>query len=480
MCDESLEGSKIRPDAMLRAPSGTNWEFEGFKVLTEMRLLLSEATPVPLTSKAFDTLVLLIANRDRVVTKDELLRSVWPDVAVEEGNLTQQIFLLRKALGESAQQPRYIVTVPGHGYRFTAHVTAIADDPATPEVAPRAAEAPSTAWSRRSKFIGGGLIVFGILALLAMVLGSTWMLDKASPPLDWMNARSTKVTESGKATYGAISPDGRYVAYVENDGDEYSVWVKQVATDGKTQVVPRQPLVLTYLSFSPDGEYIYFSRGTPRRGGFVLSRVPAIGGLATPILDDVDTPISFSPDGREFVFMRGAGPETHIVVAAAGGGSQRILATRRSPLAFSFFAPDWSPDGKVVAASGIERSNGPHSIVLLPVDGGNSRELYTSAGRLGRVRWLPDGSGLLTVVSEGLEEPRQFGRLTGGTIWRIGYPAVEPNDSRPIWPTTTPVAWTSGRTAARSRACSIRSCRTSGLRPPTTWTCLDSSPGAIP
>ena len=200
----------------------------------------------------------------------------------------------------------------------------------------------------------------------------------------------------------------------------YSVWVKQVATDGKTQVVPRQPLVLTYLSFSPDGEYLHFSRGTPRRGGFVLSRVPAIGGLATPILDDVDTPISFSPDGREFVFMRGAGPETHIVVAAAGGGSQRILATRRSPLAFSFFAPDWSPDGKVVAASGIERSNGPHSIVLLPVDGGNSRELYTSAGRLGRVRWLPDGSGLLTVVSEGLEEPRQFGRLTGGTIWRIG------------------------------------------------------------
>ena len=240
--------------------------------------------------------------------------------------------------------------------------------------------------------------------------------------LDWTNARITKVTESGKATYGAISPDGRYVAYVENDGDEYSLWVKQIATDGRTQVVPRQPLVLTNLSFSPDGEYIYFARGTPRRGGFVLSRVPAIGGLETPILDDVDTPISFSPDGREFVFMRGAGTETHIVVAAAGGGSQRILATRKSPLAFSFVAPDWSPDGKVVAASAIDGSNGSQSIVLLPVDGGSSRELYASDSRLGRVRWLPDGSGLLTVISEGLERPRQFGRLTGGTIWRIGYP----------------------------------------------------------
>jgi DNA-binding winged helix-turn-helix (wHTH) protein len=96
---------------MLEPASGTAWAFEGFKVLPDMRLLLSDGTPVPLPSKAFDTLVLLIANRDRVVTKDELLRSVWPDVVVEEGNLTQQIFLLRKALGESAQQPRHIVTV---------------------------------------------------------------------------------------------------------------------------------------------------------------------------------------------------------------------------------------------------------------------------------------------------------------------------------------------------------------------------------
>ena len=259
------------------------------------------------------------------------------------------------------------------------------------------------------------------------MLGATWFArGKADPRLDWTNARLTKVTESGKATYGAISPDGRYLAFVENDGDEHSVWVKQIATDGRTQVVPRQPVVLTNLSFSPDGGYIYFARGSPRRGGLVLSRVPAIGGLETPILDDVDTSISFSPDAREFVFMRGAGPQTHIVVAAAGGGSQRILATRKSPLSFSYVAPDWSPDGKVVAASAIDGSNGSESIVLLPVDGGTSRELYTGDSRLGRVRWLPDGSGLLTVISEGLRGVRRGHansvRLTGGTIWRIGVP----------------------------------------------------------
>ena len=197
--------------------------------------------------------------------------------------------------------------------------------------------------------------------------------------------------------------------------------VKHIATDGQNEIVRRQPLVLKNLSFSPDGQDIYFARGTPRRGGFVLFRVPVLGGLEKPILDDVDSSISFSPDGREFAFMRGAGPETRIVVAAVDGGSQRNLATRQSPIAFGFFAPDWSPDGKVVATSEVDVIKGSQFIVLLPVDRSPSRELYPSDHRLGRVRWLPDGSGLLTVVSEALLSPQQSARLSG-TIWRIGYP----------------------------------------------------------
>ena len=122
------------------------------------------------------------------------------------------------------------------------------------------------------------------------------------------------------------------------------------------------------------------------------------------------------------MFQRGADPESHIVVAAAGGGSQRILARRKFPVRFSVFAPDWSPDGKVVAAAVIDASNGSRSIVLLPVDGDSSRELYRTDSGLGRLRWLSDGSGLLTVISERLER-RQFGSVSGGAIWRIGYPS---------------------------------------------------------
>src|SRR5215467_9710399 len=85
------------------------------------RLLFRAGEPVALTPKAFDTLLILVQNAGRLLGKEELMRSLWPDTFVEDGNLTQNIFMLRKALGESATD-RYIITVPGHGYRFAVDV----------------------------------------------------------------------------------------------------------------------------------------------------------------------------------------------------------------------------------------------------------------------------------------------------------------------------------------------------------------------
>lgn len=412
----------------LRAASGASWEFERFQLIPEKRLLLNDGSTVPLTSKAFDTLVLLVENRDRVVTKDELLHAVWPDVIVEEGNLTQQIFLLRKALGESAQQPRYIVTVPGHGYRFTAPVKEVSPGAASdPAIAERVGTPRPVRRARLAVIVGVVLAGISAIAGVAFVINVRTALDGRAW-LDPARVRITKVTETGNATSAAISPDGQYVAYAETDGDEYGLLVQQIATGGITPVVAREPRILGSLTFSPDGQYLYFTRGVMNRGGFVLHRVPAIGGPEMPVLDNVDTAVSFSPDGRRFAFMRGAGAETRIVVADADGGAQRVLASRKAPLAFWFAAPSWSPDGKfIAAAAGDQSQSGRNSIVLLPLDGGADRELYTSNDRIGVVRWLPDGSGLLTVISETLA--RQFPPwftprvpLSGGAIWRIGFP----------------------------------------------------------
>jgi len=103
------------------------WEFDYYRFDYERRLLLRGEEPVQLPAKALDTLFVLIQRRGEVVTKDELMKEVWPDAFVEEGNLSQSIHVLRRALGESVEDHRYIVTVPGRGYRFVAEVREIAE-----------------------------------------------------------------------------------------------------------------------------------------------------------------------------------------------------------------------------------------------------------------------------------------------------------------------------------------------------------------
>ena len=101
------------------------YEFGRFRVKSDERVLLREGELVPLTPKAFDILLTLLENDGRIVHKEDLMKKVWPNTFVEEGNLTQNVSLLRKALGESANGPQFIETVPRRGYRFVASVSKI-------------------------------------------------------------------------------------------------------------------------------------------------------------------------------------------------------------------------------------------------------------------------------------------------------------------------------------------------------------------
>jgi DNA-binding winged helix-turn-helix (wHTH) protein len=101
------------------------YRFGPFVLDPASRLLLREEQPVSVTAKVFETLVVLVENRGRVMTKDELLLRLWPDTTVEEASLAQNISTLRKALGDNPKDHRYIATIPGRGYSFVAVVTEI-------------------------------------------------------------------------------------------------------------------------------------------------------------------------------------------------------------------------------------------------------------------------------------------------------------------------------------------------------------------
>ena len=103
------------------------YEFGPFRMDPDKQRLLRENNPVPVTPKAFETLLALVRRSRDVVSKEELLKEVWPDSFVEESNLSQNIFLLRKALGDTAENREYIVTLPGRGYRFAAPVRTVTE-----------------------------------------------------------------------------------------------------------------------------------------------------------------------------------------------------------------------------------------------------------------------------------------------------------------------------------------------------------------
>src|SRR5215510_6526875 len=102
------------------------YEFGPFHLDTDERLLMRDGRITPLPPKVFDTLLVLVENSGRVVSKDELMHTLWPDTFVEESNLTQNISQLRRALGDGASEAQYIETIPKRGYRFVAGVRPLA------------------------------------------------------------------------------------------------------------------------------------------------------------------------------------------------------------------------------------------------------------------------------------------------------------------------------------------------------------------
>src|SRR5919202_5995498 len=111
--------------AMSKAEESLVYEFGAYRLDVHERLLLRADVPVALTPKAFELLVALVSRGGHLVTKEEIFREVWAGSYVEEGNLTQNIYTLRRALGESADGEIYIETVPKQGYRFVVPVRVI-------------------------------------------------------------------------------------------------------------------------------------------------------------------------------------------------------------------------------------------------------------------------------------------------------------------------------------------------------------------
>src|SRR6476646_3101133 len=135
----------------MQTPVANLYEFGEFQLDTGKRLLRRlDGTPVPLTSRVFDTLLYMVRHHDAVLDKERIMEAVWPDSIVEENNLAQAISILRQVFGETPASHSYIVTVPGRGYRFVAEVhkrngNMVSAAPPGPTITPTSVQKPSEA-----------------------------------------------------------------------------------------------------------------------------------------------------------------------------------------------------------------------------------------------------------------------------------------------------------------------------------------------
>src|SRR3954452_1514457 len=177
--------------------SRSAYQFGPFQLQVDRRRLLRDGDPVALAPKALETLLALVEQRDRVLTKDELLQRIWGDTVVEEGGLTRNISLLRKALGESPDDHRYIVTVPGRGYRFVADAAVVGESTRDGPVSASTdlkGDAPLTpvlaSWPWRRWLLGmaavlaAGTLIYSLRSLRATATGRPQITALAVLPLE--------------------------------------------------------------------------------------------------------------------------------------------------------------------------------------------------------------------------------------------------------------------------------------------------------
>ncbi|HUP46362.1 MAG TPA: protein kinase [Thermoanaerobaculia bacterium] len=267
--------------------------------------------------------------------------------------------------------------------------------------------------------------VLMVLAIAAVAAGLLWQwrtpaVQTATPS----QLRITRVTASGKVTGGAISRDGKFVAYSVSDQGEQSLWVRQMTSGQSLELIPMERTGYWGMSFSPDGDIYYGVKSSEEPAGAIYQISP-LGGAPRRIIGRIDTPPTFAPDGKRIGFLRAGFPtanESAIIIANIDGSGEKTLATVRSPELFVpvfYGGASWSPDGTQIATAVVNREARKSHVVGVDVASGAVKPIAQGDWvQVAQVAWLPDGGGLLAVAFDRND--------TRSQVWYIPYPGGSP------------------------------------------------------
>ena len=377
-----------------------SFEFDEFRLEVNEKLLLRRGEPVPLTPKTFQLLLLLVLNHGHLSKKDEIMSTVWPDSFVEEGNLSYTVRLLRKALDDDRQHPRFIETVPKAGYRFIAEVNHVRSWEATPE---KSKADPVSPVHRRY------FLLTMVILLVACLFGIAFVWFGGNSPYSARQPKMTRLTTTGKITNTAVSPSGNYLVFAQSEGGGESLWLRQIDSGSETQILPPQEVEFVGLTISPDDRLVYYSTFSKNASSSGLTRIPLHGGTPEPLPEiSADVSVSFSPDGKQFVFTesKSSVKETQLRMAEADGSNQRsLLIAKDGRRSFPIFRANpvaWSPDGEVIACAVQETDENGSFYRILLVDPDEAGEKYLSGLRwhlVENIAWK-DAENLVLIDAE--------------------------------------------------------------------------------
>jgi eukaryotic-like serine/threonine-protein kinase len=255
--------------------------------------------------------------------------------------------------------------------------------------------------AKQHKF-GFASVAIATVAVLAAAAYGMYSLTHRPVPVPFQNVSIIQVTNAGRASGTAISPDGKYVLVVMNENGRNSLWLRNVPTGSDTQVVPPSANTIRSASFSPDGNYVYFRQAeNGLNTDFNLYRAPVLGGTPQVVAHDVDSSIAFSPDGRRMAFIRANDPEAgkyRLLAASLDGADQNVLYI--APLNILARWLSWSPDGRTIAYPEFQPQNALGGINLLDVGSGKLQTLAFSDKAIWEMVWAAAGDGLFVIYQQ--------------------------------------------------------------------------------
>jgi Tol biopolymer transport system component/DNA-binding winged helix-turn-helix (wHTH) protein len=384
-------------------------EFEADLQTGELR---KNGVKVPLQGQPFQVCAILLAHPGKLVSREELRQRVWPeDTFVDfDQALNTAIGKIRIALGDDADNPRFVETLPRRGYRFIAEV-----EGSTPQPVPAAAPpSRSRKFTLQRTLIGVGLAL--VVLLSAIAIPKFFPYRSTRPGIEVLPLAAS----SGFETQPAFSPDGNHVAFVLHSKDAAGIHTTMVGGEKSLQLTQNSGDCCP--TWSPDGRQIAFSRMS--EAGADIYVVPATGGTGHRLFSWTsdrhpvstipwrvnDRLLDWSPDGNYLAFSETLPDKTHAWIALL---SIRDSSIRRltSPADQSLdYAPAFSPDGSNVAFVRGIAAGVVEDVYVVPAAGGSPRRLtFDNTWVRGSPAWTSDGHELV------------FSSDRGGlpSLWRI-------------------------------------------------------------